>query len=193
DCPPQQCGALAYSERGSNIDEEIYLPSPQGGTYYVWIKRYTGSGNYILGVEFIRTTPTPTLTRTPRPTGTPTATPAPWSGETESEPNGTLSAANPWTPTAQMRGQIASQGDLDFFRWQAPESGIYTLTLSDVPATIEADLVIFTAGGYIIASKYDAGPGEPVSLTIDANGGDTYIVRVRASSTNQVSPQYYRL
>lgn len=91
-----------------------------------------------------------------------------------------------------MRGQLLTSNDQDYFQWTADASAIYTVALSDVPSNIPADLLLYYEG-QIVASRTDAAPGENVSLTIDANAGDRFVVRVRASNGGQTSAARYQL
>jgi hypothetical protein len=192
-CPPQQCGADCASLRGSNLDEECYLTLPAAGMHYLWARPYTGSGYYEMWVEFIRGTPTPTITPTPRATYTPTPTPIPWTGESESEPNDSLATADSWAVGGTMRGRLDRANDWDFYRFVASESGIYTILLDQVPAEIAPDLVIYGPNRNMVASDFSVPAGAAVSLTVDANEGEAFWVRVKASSASQVSSAYYRL
>ncbi len=192
-CLPALCGALEASAVGSNRDEVISLTTPAAGDYYIWVRPWTTGGPYLLRVEFLGGTATPTVTPTRRATYTPTPTSLPFVGETESEPNDGNAIADPWTAGSLMRGQIAFNGDYDNYRLSIPSSGIYTIYLENVPPEIEADLVLFAPGGGVAASRYDAATGEPISLTVDANAGEMWTVRVRASTSSQVSPGYYTL
>jgi hypothetical protein len=188
---PGLTGTLVCSStRGGSADEYCELNTPAAGVYYIRVFSYLGSGPYTLTVSFDQSTATPSPTPTLPATATPT--PPPYGGQTESEPNDTRGAATPWDAAQEMRGQIATSNDLDYFFWVAPAPGIYTVTLSEVASTIAPDLTIFR-DGVLVASEYDAGLGAGVSLMLDANAGEVFQVRVRASGASQTSTQWYRL
>ena len=173
---------VCYSTRGGPAAELCLLPAPAAGVYYIVVPSYIGGGPYTLTVSF-ETGPTPT----------PPPSPTPYSGQSEQEPNDSRDAANPWgLDQGPMRGQLLSEGDLDHFAWTADAPAIYTLTLSDVPAAIAADLFIYH-NGLLVASRTDAAPGEGMALSVDGNAGDTFVARVRASSALQTSAAYYQL
>ncbi|HEX73610.1 MAG TPA: hypothetical protein G4N93_00440 [Dehalococcoidia bacterium] len=87
-------------------------------------------------------------------------------------------------------------GPSDWYVFTVPDSlgsVLLTVHLTDVPANVEPDMRISTTSNQGVASDYSAGVGESVSLTIDANAGETYYVSVKPTSRSQVSNQLYTL
>jgi len=141
-------------------------------------------------------TATPTPYRTPTPTRTPLPPPTPWGGETETEPNDAFDTANRWSLSRPMRGWIGSRGDRDYYRIQIPQdmpAALLTVRLQDVPQNVRAGLAIYRQDHYPVVSEYASTTGAGLSLTVDANPGQTFYVRVQPYYASQVSDQPYTL
>jgi hypothetical protein len=169
--PPAIDSYDCESSSAGNADETCELTRPSSDIYYIMVHRCEGFGDYNLKIDFVTTSELEEA------------------GELESEPNDDFSTANQWDISKLMHGKLDVRGDQDRFQFVALQSGLYTVDLTDVPANIEPDLKIYNPGGHGVASDYRAGAGESVSLTIDANAGETYFVMVDATSRSQVSDE----
>jgi len=112
----------------------------------------------------------------------------------EQEPNDTYSNANYWDVTSEMQGALDAKRDKDMYRFTAPQSGIYKITLSNVPSNIEPNLFIYRGtNSNAVASSTTAGAGGSAQVEIDANQGETFYVKVIARSASTTSNQPYTL
>ena len=182
------CLSVATSSQDA-ICEEF---RPLAGDYYVKVERQAGTGQYTLEVD-LATVPLPRPTSiSPAVSVTPSPPPP---DQFETEPNNSPGTATSWDAGQTMGGKLNTKGDIDIFRLSIPEPGIYTVNLSDVPANIKPRLEVYTAQHSLVASHYPAAAGMEAKATFDANAGEMYFVRVKASDSypQQVSESFYVL
>lgn len=176
------------SDQDGGYDDLCSWAPAQSGWYYLLVHHDWGSGPFDLTIEFGQRTPTLT------PSVTPTETAGGLSNLSEVEGNGTRQNATPWSGEVPIEGRLATNGDLDFYRWTPARPGIYTLLLDNVPASIRADMYLYredstSAVLYNLTQPF----GGPVSIQLDANAGQVFYIKIKATSTTEVSPQPYRL
>jgi hypothetical protein len=115
-------------------------------------------------------------------------------GQTELEPNGSNGDANSWDINTPMQGKLDVNLDVDIYYFTAPQSGIFKITLSDVPYNIEPDLSVFRSqnSSLVVKGLYN-GAGNTTSVEFDANQGDIFDIKVKARFEDSVSDRYYSL
>ncbi len=177
---------------------------PYPGDYYFAVIAYSGSGDYTVNINLIAgatATPTPaglaTATTTPTATLEGTDTSGQNDGQVlsqaELEPNNDYDHASSWNILEPIQGKLDVRSDMDMYVFNPPQSGIYDITLSNVPANIKPDLIIYRSSHVTATSKLDAGLGETVTLGLDANQGETFYIKVKGTSELTISDQAYIL
>ena len=172
----------AGSTVASNADAQagqpisIMIDANPGETYYVSVnpqnRFQTSESLYTLSIT---TTPDPT------------------------EPNDTFDLATVWNYTAgPIQGYFAEavSGPADYYRFTAPPGTspvAMTVQLEDVPANVAPRMFIYNSQFNPVKSKTNAGKGDSISLTFDAQPGATYYVKVLPSSRLMISSQPYTL
>ncbi len=179
-----------------SIDADTYNAAcsynrPVAGDYYIAVIPYRGNGAYTLDIQI-----TMAETSTPEPQTTPSLTvqPTPLTGgATEQEPNDLYEQATQWDINHPMQGQLNVKGDEDIFTFTAPQPGIYKISLNNVPVNIAPDIYIHRESLVAASSSTDADEGESVRMGIDANAGESYYIKIKASNGHTISDQYYTL
>jgi len=114
----------------------------------------------------------------------------------EHEPNNSYDSRelNNWDINTPMHGKLDINLDADIYDFTAPQSGIFLITLGDVPYNIEPDLSVFRSqNSSLVVKALNAGVGNTTSVEFDANQGDIFYIKVKASSEFEVSDHYYSL
>ncbi len=175
---------------------------PIAGNYYIAVIPYQGIGAYTLDVHIVpgaTSTPTPSLTPTPADAsgGTDTDDSGQGSGLTdgvlEQEPNNSYVQATQWDIDSPIQGRLDERSDEDIFVFTAPQSGIYKISLSNVAPNIAPDIYIKKESLAAATSDTSAEDGQSILLSMDANQGELYYIKVKASSGHDFSDQYYTL
>jgi hypothetical protein len=115
------------------------------------------------------------------------------------EPNNTLETASAWDAfNASIQGYFHDRlsGPSDYYVFTVPQSAgsaLLNVNLSDVPANVPAKLYLKLADGTQVTSNFSSTAGQPISIMIDANPGETYYVQVTQNSPEQVSSSPYTL
>ena len=113
--------------------------------------------------------------QTPDPTPDPTPTPDP--GLTESEPNNSLSSADPVSAPGDWTGTMGSSSDTDYYALSLPARASLSVTLTP-GASSDYDLYLYSSSGRLVARSIN-GTGQVDSISY-RNGSRTatYYVRV---------------
>ena len=107
--------------------------------------------------------------------------------------------ATRWDYTSgPVHGYFADEvsGPGDYYRFTAPAGLVripMTVQLTGVASNITPVLYIVKSSNSTVASKLNAGPGEEISLTFNAQPGVNYYVLVKAGSASTISTQPYTL
>ncbi|HEV2947568.1 MAG TPA: matrixin family metalloprotease [Gemmataceae bacterium] len=120
----------------------------------------------------------------------------------EPENNGTLGTATPLSMSLQgatVTGDIGSSSDVDYYKIQTPGwlTGFNGFTLQLQTANISlltSNLAVYDGAGHLIASTSAVDPLHGnLSLTLNANPGSTYYLRVSSATGNVFGVGSYQL
>lgn len=97
-----------------------------------------------------------------------------------SEPNNKPETAYPVIAGAPIIGSILPKGDIDYYKFNAPKSGEWTVSIDKQPTTHQIELGVYPAdGGSWYADQSDKGDNK---LVVDIPKGGFYILKVNEAN-----------
>ncbi|MCP4166699.1 MAG: hypothetical protein GY759_12510 [Chloroflexi bacterium] len=175
---------LASSASGGTADEGVQHVAASAGTYHVHVFGYNGAWStteYVLRVDLaIPPTDTPTATQTPTdtpsatptpsPTATHTPTPTPACPSDSYEPNETFAqAATIETNISHYALYICLSGDEDWFKFDVSQGEIIDISLYNLPADYNLQL-LHPDGGVLVTASHSGDVDEVISHIAAVSG-----------------------
>ena len=111
----------------------------------------------------------------------------------ETEPNGTFATATSIPFGYPISGAINSIGDQDYYKFTVTKPGTLNISLTNVPANIDASIYLYNASQQQIAYKYSGGNGNSISLQATLSATGDYYLLVIDNGNNASSPSPYYL
>ena len=155
----------------TGLDKTYSVGAPTTGTYYVSVSSYNyyyDSGQYSITVS--------------NPAGSANAY--------ESEANNTIATANVIASASPVNGQLASNGDSDYFKLQADQPGVISVTFDAPTSSPYSDyfsVSVVDANGNIIASHET---GQDITFQAAVSTAGSYYINVDSNNYYYNSGQY---
>ncbi|MBU1043858.1 MAG: gliding motility-associated C-terminal domain-containing protein [Candidatus Omnitrophica bacterium] len=110
----------------------------------------------------------------------------------EVEPNDSFAQANNLGINSLMNGAIADLGDIDYYRFTVDSPGILNVSLTNVPANINAAVVIYDSI-YSMKTSQGAGYGSDIVINYEVASSGVYYVSIFDSGNDGISASLYDL
>lgn len=162
--------AVRIAENKGDINELVF-PVGTAGSYFLWLRDEDGAAS----------TAPYTLTVSLAPADDP------------HEPNGSYADAAPLAFGSPTQGWIFTTGDVDFYQINPPGAGVVRLTVTGVPATIEARVQVVDNNNAVVATKENLNAGDPFEMSFEAPAAGSYGVLVHDRGNNGYGVTPYTL